>query len=123
MRQTPYWRGIQLVQTFRLHRSGTAFAYRRANKQAMMPLRNTEPSLCMNCVHSGHCVFERTSPTAVLQCDEHLVKTSAPAPVQVAPQAATNRTAPTGLCMNCDHVRTCGLRSPERIVLHCEHYE
>ncbi len=88
----------------------------------MMPLRATELSLCMNCVHSGHCVFERTAPTAVLQCDEHLVKASAPAPVKVVPQAPI-WTVPTGLCVNCDHVRSCGLRSPERIVLHCEHYE
>lgn len=87
-----------------------------------MALRAAEPSLCMNCAHSGHCVFERTSPTAVLQCDEHIVKTGAPAPTKVSAQAAI-WAAPTGLCMNCDHVRACGLRSPERIVLHCEHYE
>ncbi len=88
----------------------------------MVPLRVHEPSLCMNCMHGGHCVFERTTPTAVWQCDEHLVKAPAPAPVQAArPEAIWP--VPTGICVNCDHQRGCGLRAPERIVLHCEHYE
>lgn len=94
----------------------------------MMALRATDPSLCMNCVHSGHCVFERTSPTPVMQCDEHRVCT---VDVEEVPAASDPERkvgtapifAPSGLCITCDHVATCTLRSPDRIVLHCAHYE
>jgi len=87
-----------------------------------MPLRITGPSLCMNCVHSGRCVFERTAAGPVQQCDEHQVPTPpAPAPPPMVP--VKNAFVPTGLCVTCDHVATCTLRSPDRIVLHCEHYE
>lgn len=84
--------------------------------------RHSGAGLCMNCVHGSHCVFERASATAVLQCDEHVVRTTTS---NVARTAKEPRSfyVPTGLCTTCDHVNGCGLRSPERIVLHCEHYE
>jgi len=76
----------------------------------------------MNCVHSGHCVFERTSATPVMQCDEHLVPRAMIKEVVSAPRPRPYF-APSGLCITCDHVQGCGLRAPEKIVLHCEHYE
>jgi hypothetical protein len=88
----------------------------------MMPIRITGPSLCTNCVHRGRCVFERTAAGPVQHCDEHLVIAPAQSAVpSVAP--VVNDFVPTGLCVTCDHGTTCALRSPDRIVLHCEHYE
>lgn len=87
----------------------------------MMALRTPGPSLCMNCLHSGHCVSERTTALPMLQCDEHRVRAVATKVTAYRPSPVPF--APTGLCITCDHVQGCGLRSPEKIVLHCEHYE
>lgn len=100
---------------------GTLFGKRGAHEASMKTLRIPEAPLCMNCLHSGTCVFERDSPSPILHCAEHAVRPAKPA----ALQRATERPLPmpTGLCITCDHVRGCRLRSSERIVLHCEHYE
>lgn len=76
----------------------------------------------MNCVHSGHCIFERTARTPVLHCAEHQVPVTAGKALPPVSRVIDSF-VPTGLCITCDHVKTCSLRSPERIVLHCEHYE
>lgn len=88
--------------------------------KTMMPLRHAELALCINCVYSGHCVFERSSVTPVLQCAEHRAPRGA---VREALSVHHAYSAPTGLCITCDHEKGCSLRSPEKIVLHCEHYE
>ena len=85
----------------------------------------SQASLCTNCLNAPDCVMRKAARGQVQYCDLHEVA----CPLQ----AVLNGTAGTenryafvplaGLCSNCDHVRTCVLRQPDRTVLHCQHYE
>jgi hypothetical protein len=83
---------------------------------------NTSPSLCTNCMYNGDCLYQRHAQRPVVHCELHKTITSnlitiAKAPVEVVLPRANE------LCTTCDHRTYCVLRSPERIVLHCDHFE
>ncbi len=82
----------------------------------------TSPSLCTNCIYNGDCLYQRHALGPVLQCELHEtipsnVITIAKVPVEVVLPRANE------LCTTCDHRTYCALRSPDRIVLHCGHFE
>lgn len=85
--------------------------------------RRTDPSptICGNCVHDGHCVFQRNAGAPILFCEEHEAKPAMEVVhVTVRPEIVTPSVP--GLCGTCDHLKTCALRSKEHITYHCEHY-
>lgn len=80
------------------------------------------PSLCVNCLHKGDCTYEQQATEPVIQCELHEL---------AAVTARVHRPTPpnlpleigAGLCGTCDHRDHCALRSEDRIILHCEHYQ
>ena len=83
----------------------------------------THPSqgVCGNCVHDGDCVFQRNSPTTIIFCEEHEVERTIE-PVHIPVRSGPVLPSVPGLCGTCDHLKTCALRSKDRIIHHCEHY-
>lgn len=83
---------------------------------------NTSLSLCTNCMYNGDCLYQRQSRRPIVDCELHetipsSVISIAKAQVEVALPRANE------LCTTCDHRTYCALRSTERIVLHCDHFE
>lgn len=91
------------------------------------PHRNTVPqiSLCTNCVNAPDCVQRVAAKGRVQYCDLHEVARPHYARLN-GDAVAEHRNAfvpLSGLCNNCDNVRTCALRRPGQVVLHCQHFE
>ena len=82
-----------------------------------------DPSLgiCANCVHNGHCVFQRTAGGPVTFCEEHETEPALEA-VRISVRQEITIPFVPGLCGTCDHLNTCVLRSKDHITYHCEHY-
>jgi len=73
-------------------------------------------------MYSGDCLFQRQAPQPIQHCELH--ETISPKAVSTLNGASAKAaTVPSGLCATCDHRTYCTLRSPERIVLHCDHFE
>lgn len=82
----------------------------------------TTSSLCMNCVHGGDCLFQQKATKPILRCELH--RTAEPmAKASLDPSYMKPAPAALELCTTCDHRTYCALRGPERIVLHCDHFE
>ncbi len=82
----------------------------------------TRSSLCANCLHQGNCAFEKQTTGPVLHCEMHALPSVPEPPARTQPKV-THAVAGKGLCGTCDHREHCALRVPDRIVLHCEHYQ
>ncbi|MBL0127927.1 MAG: hypothetical protein IPP83_10825 [Flavobacteriales bacterium] len=80
-------------------------------------------SICTDCVHDGNCVFQRSSCTPILFCEEHEVERKQEEPVRATMVNGVRTPVVPGLCGSCIHIEHCALRDPERITYHCEHYE
>lgn len=78
--------------------------------------------LCYNCVYSGSCSIESQAKTPIFHCEEHLTKGSDERPF-VANSKQTETTNHLGLCSSCDFKDTCSLRSENKIIINCEHYQ
>jgi hypothetical protein len=76
----------------------------------------------VNCLHKGACAYERQATGPVFHCELHELPT-----VTAQAQRPTRPNMPletgAGLCATCDHRDHCALRSADRIILHCEHYQ
>ncbi|MBK9273668.1 MAG: hypothetical protein IPM49_03905 [Flavobacteriales bacterium] len=89
----------------------------------MPPNKITTPTtLCSNCLHHDSCMFEKQATAPVLQCELHALPLVPERPART-PDPISNGTSGGGLCATCDHRVHCALRTPDRIVLHCEHYQ
>ena len=83
---------------------------------------NAQESICKGCVHDGDCVFQRSSATPIMFCEEREVERKLE-PVRVMVASVVRIPDVPGLCGSCVHVENCALRNPEHITYHCEHYE
>lgn len=85
----------------------------------------SQGSLCTNCLNAPDCVLRIAAKGRVQYCDLHEVARAPLVPMNGAmgvPHQHAFVPLP-GLCNNCDNVRTCVLREPGQVVLHCQHYE
>ncbi|WKZ66792.1 MAG: hypothetical protein QY325_02445 [Flavobacteriales bacterium] len=83
----------------------------------------TAVSLCMNCRYRGGCQFEHQAIRPMLHCEAHEAMGAAVNTVTGHVRIARTASAPYGLCTTCDHRAHCSLRSRERLVLQCDHFE
>lgn len=82
-----------------------------------------QASLCTNCVSAPDCVLRIAARGRVQYCDLHEVVRAPHVPMNGTAVADHAFVPVAGLCNNCDNVRTCALRKPGQVVLHCQHYE
>ena len=99
----------------------------------IVEIRN-DRGLCMTCNNAPSC-FHRARRGPALFCetfDDYVPPVARPGGGKASPSAdasmalrAAEENASTypGLCMNCDHRRTCGHPRPAGGVWHCENYE
>lgn len=96
---------------------------RGAQAATMPPYKtNTLTALCANCLHQGDCMFEKQANGPVLHCEMHALPSAPERQARTRP-TVTHAVVGPGLCGSCEHRDHCALRIPERIVLHCEHYQ
>jgi 5-methylcytosine-specific restriction endonuclease McrA len=82
-------------------------------------------SLCSTCIHAKNCILHREKNHPVFYCEHFDTGPSAPsAPAkQDAGRAEESYDESLiGLCMNCEHRKTCKLPKPQGGVWHCEKY-
>ena len=102
---------------------GTALGMRGAQAATMPPNKtHTLTALCANCLYHGDCTFEKQAKDPVLHCELHTLPSAPERPARTRPTVTHAMVGP-GLCGSCDHRDHCSLRVPDRIVLHCEHYQ
>lgn len=83
---------------------------------------NRNQSVCFNCVYSGNCAFESQSAEPILHCEEHFIESANEKPfVEDREQSKTKNYL--GLCSSCDFKDICSLRSENKIIINCEHYQ
>lgn len=90
--------------------------------------------LCMTCVHSSTCSFQRSEDHPVMSCEEFDDGGGRPTgiaraddhPVPNAQSRVTDATHEppvyTGLCATCDNRETCTFPKPEGGIWHCEEF-
>lgn len=99
----------------------------------LQAIRRTATALgiCSTCGHVDDCTSRATWVGPVYHCEEFDDRIEVSRP-KAAPQRSIAESVeavsmvqaePVGLCMNCAHEKTCGLRRGEGGVWHCEEYE
>ena len=80
--------------------------------------------LCSTCSHAETCGTRSTPARPILFCEmfEVLASPLAVTPAAREPADRQDTGDYNGLCMNCEHRRTCTVDKPEGGVWHCEEY-
>ena len=92
-----------------------------------MPNTKTATGVCAVCKYDPECIYEASSRSAILQCEQFEMKLPEQAPPQPAqargvPGHATDTNGYAGLCPSCNKRKTCTYPRPEGGVWRCEEY-
>jgi hypothetical protein len=87
-------------------------------------------SICLTCNYTSECVHFKKATAPILFCEEYDAYTPPPegekTPTEghrTKPPLRNNPREYKGLCVNCDHRRTCIHAAQEGGVWHCEEYQ
>ena len=90
---------------------------------------NARTGICAACKHDPECIYEASSRVAILECEqfemgclERSAGSSWPLYSSPEPGRRTSTNGPAGLCVNCEHLKTCVYPKPEGGVWRCEEY-
>ena len=95
-----------------------------------MPSQQQLRGLCTTCIYVSECLSWRDATQTIVHCElfeceapsdkaETVVPQSPPEPTETGPEPA----GLMGLCVNCNHRRSCTLAKHESGIWHCEEYE
>ncbi len=97
-------------------------------------MKRFSEGLCLNCVYSSSCSFQKGESQGVQFCEEYgTAYAQGENRVSFAPAVSSGFSSEIlsgtpgrkflGLCDNCDHRYQCSFPKPESGVWHCEEYE
>jgi hypothetical protein len=81
--------------------------------------------LCETCDYDDTCNLRRFSQLKVIQCEEFSIQPSPSMVISVRDPAMHSdpvAISRMGLCVNCQHILTCGFPNSRQNVLQCEEY-
>ena len=84
-----------------------------------------EHSICVTCIHSGHCMYQGRSTKPIDSCDEFESETAnlEQPEILLKRQLAETEGLFKGLCANCNYRNTCMFADSVSGVWHCEEYK
>lgn len=80
--------------------------------------------VCQNCMYNDNCALKTSDTIPVNYCNEYsLTNQKGFLKTPDLSNSLDLQNNYEGLCKSCDHVSSCSLKSIDRYVLNCEHYQ